>query len=44
MDDEFRVFILEGLSAKGMKKLEELTKILEPNTFILSTLGKILKF
>jgi len=34
MDDEFRIFILEGLSTKGMKKLEESTKISEPNTYL----------
>lgn len=32
MDNEFRIFVLEGISSKGMKDLEEATRILEPNT------------
>ncbi len=31
MDDDFRIFIFEGISSKGMKALEESTRILEPN-------------
>ena len=33
MDNEFRVFVLEGIQNKGMKELEEKTKIIEPNTY-----------
>jgi len=32
MDNEFRIFVLEGVSTKGMRELEDSTKILEPNT------------
>lgn len=32
MDNEFRIIILEGISHKGMKELEEATRILQPNT------------
>jgi hypothetical protein len=27
MDNEFRIFVLEGIKNKGMKELEEKTKI-----------------
>lgn len=32
MDDEFRIFVLEGIGKSGMKELEEKTRITEPNT------------
>lgn len=32
MDDEFRLFVLEGIKSSGMKQLEEKTRIIEPNT------------
>ena len=32
IDNEFRTYIIEGLSEKGMKKLEELYPRLEPNS------------
>jgi len=31
MDDDFRLVILEGLSEKGMKELESVTHLEEPN-------------
>ena len=31
MDDEFRIFVLEGISHLGMNELENSTKIIDPN-------------
>ena len=33
MDDDFRIVVLEGLSERGLKELEQVTPILEPNTY-----------
>ena len=33
MDNDFRIFVLEGIGHLGMKQLEERTRIKEPNRY-----------
>ena len=32
MDNEFRIFILEGIGRKAMRELELATRIIDPNS------------
>ena len=32
MDNEFRIFILEGIGSKAMRMLERTTRLVDPNT------------